>query len=39
MTLHFFRMYDLTSGNLNAVVNYEGVTKNITAIGCQARPY
>jgi len=29
------RMYDLTSGNLNAVVNYEGVTKNITAIGCQ----
>lgn len=29
------RMYDLTSGNLNAVVNYEGITKNIMSIGCQ----
>jgi len=29
------RMYDLTSGNLNAVVNYEGITKNVMAVGCQ----
>jgi G protein beta subunit-like protein len=30
------RMYDLTSGNLNPIVNYDqGITKNVTAVGCQ----
>lgn len=31
-----FRMYDLTSGNLNPIVNYDqGITKNVMAVGCQ----
>ncbi|XP_023347122.1 target of rapamycin complex subunit lst8 isoform X2 [Eurytemora carolleeae] len=30
------RMYDLTSGNLNPIVNYDqGITKNVMAVGCQ----
>jgi len=29
------RMFDLTSGNLNPVVNYEGISKNITKVGFQ----
>eukprot|EP00088_Acartia_fossae_P015169 TRINITY_DN1826_c0_g1_i1.p1 TRINITY_DN1826_c0_g1~~TRINITY_DN1826_c0_g1_i1.p1 ORF type:complete len:350 (+),score=44.03 TRINITY_DN1826_c0_g1_i1:50-1099(+) len=29
------RMYDLTSSNLNFVVNYEGISKNVMAVGCQ----
>jgi len=29
------RMYDLISGNLNAIVNYEGITKNIMSVGSQ----
>jgi len=29
------RMFDLTSGNLSPVVNYEGVSKNITKVGFQ----
>jgi len=29
------RMYDLNSSNLNAIVNYEGITKNVMAVGCQ----
>lgn len=29
------RMFDLTSGNLNAVVNYQGINKNVMAVGCQ----
>jgi hypothetical protein len=28
-------MFDLTSGNLNAVVNYQGISKNVMAVGCQ----
>lgn len=27
------RMYDLNSNNPNAVINYDGVTKNVTAVG------
>ena len=30
------RMFDLTSGNLNPVVNYEGISKNIMTVGFQA---
>lgn len=29
------RMYDILSNNPNPVVNYEGVTKNVTAVGFQ----
>lgn len=29
------RMYDLASNNPNPVVNYEGVSKNITSLGFQ----
>ena len=29
------RMFDLTSNNLNPVVNYEGITKNVTEVGFQ----
>lgn len=29
------RMFDLTSGNLNPVVNYEGISKNVTKVGFQ----
>jgi len=29
------RMFDLTSGNLNPVVNYEGISKNIMTVGFQ----
>jgi WD40 repeat protein len=29
------RMYDLNSNNPNPVVNYEGVSKNVTAVGFQ----
>lgn len=29
------RMYDLASNNPNAVINYEGVTKNVTGLGFQ----
>lgn len=29
------RMYDLASNNPNAVINYEGVSKNVTSIGFQ----
>ncbi|XP_065065800.1 target of rapamycin complex subunit lst8-like [Rhopilema esculentum] len=29
------RMYDVTSGNPNAVVNYDGISKNVTAVGFQ----
>jgi len=29
------RMADLTSSNLNFVVNYEGISKNVMAVGCQ----
>lgn len=29
------RMYDLLSSNPNAVINYEGITKNVTAVGFQ----
>jgi len=29
------RMYDLLSGNPNPVVNYEGITKNVSAVGFQ----
>lgn len=29
------RMYDIVSGNSNPVVNYEGVSKNVTAVGFQ----
>lgn len=29
------RMYDLNSSNPNAVINYEGVTKNVTGVGFQ----
>ncbi|GLH02921.1 Protein LST8 homolog [Gryllus bimaculatus] len=29
------RMYDLTSNNPNPVINYEGVSKNITGVGFQ----
>ncbi len=28
-------MFDLTSGNLSAVVNYQGISKNVMAVGCQ----
>jgi hypothetical protein len=31
----FVRMFDLTSGNLSAVVNYQGISKNVMAVGCQ----
>ena len=31
------RMFDLTSGNLNPVVNYEGISKNIMTVGFQVR--
>ena len=29
------RMFDLTSNNLNPVVNYEGISKNIMTVGFQ----
>ncbi|XP_002736782.1 target of rapamycin complex subunit lst8-like [Saccoglossus kowalevskii] len=29
------RMYDLNSNNPNAVINYDGVSKNVTAVGFQ----
>lgn len=29
------RMYDLASNNPNPVINYEGVSKNITSLGFQ----
>lgn len=29
------RMYDLTSNNLQFVVNYEGISKNVMSVGCQ----
>jgi len=29
------RMYDITSGNPNSVVNYDGISKNVTAVGFQ----
>lgn len=29
------RMYDLNSNNPNPVVNYEGITKNVTGVGFQ----
>ena len=27
------RMYDLNSSNTNPTVNYDGITKNVTAVG------
>lgn len=29
------RMYDLVSNNPNPIINYEGVSKNITGLGFQ----
>jgi WD40 repeat protein len=29
------RMYDLSSSNPNPVINYEGVSKNVTGVGFQ----
>ena len=31
------RMFDLTSGNLNPVVNFEGISKNVVTVGFQVR--
>jgi len=33
------RMYDLASNNPNPVINYEGVSKNITSLGFQVYIY
>lgn len=33
------RMYDLASGNPNPVINYEGVSKNVTGLGFQVSNY
>ena len=32
---HFLRLFDLTSQNLNPVINYEGISKNIMTVGFQ----
>ena len=29
------RMFDLTSGNLTPVVNFEGISKNVMTVGFQ----
>lgn len=31
----YIRMYDLTSNNPNSIINYDGISKNITRIGFQ----
>ena len=33
-----FRMFDLTSGNLSPVVNFEGISKNVMTVGFQVQP-
>ena len=33
-----FRMFDLTSGNLSPVVNFEGISKNVMTVGFQVLP-
>ena len=35
MLTHFLRLFDLTSQNLNPVINYEGISKNIMTVGFQ----